>query len=54
MQTRVLHRVFSVCLLLALLGGCASYQGAQARPAKYEKDGKPASGDFRVNSVFTF
>jgi hypothetical protein len=47
------EKVLVICLLLAFLAGCA-YGGAQLKPAKHEKDGKPASGDYRVQSVFTF
>ena len=46
-------KAFIICLLLGILAGCA-YKGAQVKPDKYEKDGKPASGDCRVESVFKF
>lgn len=36
------------------LAGCASYQGAQVKPAKYYKDGKPVPGDYRAETVFEF
>lgn len=40
--------------LLGILTGCASYQGAQAKPAEYYQDGKPVPGDYRIESVFKF
>lgn len=39
---------------LGILGGCASYEGAVLKPEKYEKEGKPASGGYDVQSVFKF
>jgi hypothetical protein len=46
--------VFILCLLVGILGGCASYQGEQVKPAEYYKDGKPVPGNYRMESVFTF
>lgn len=54
MQTGLLKKVLLIALLLGSLAGCASYQGAQAKPAEYYQDGKPVPGDYRVESVFKF
>lgn len=54
MQTQILRRILIIGLLLGVLTGCASYQGAQAKPAEYYQDGKPVPGDYRVESVFKF
>jgi|GEM_PF-3791073 len=54
MRTRFLRIALIVCVLLGILGGCATYQGDRIRPAEYYRDGKPVPGNYRVESVFQF
>lgn len=54
MRASITMKVIAICIIVGVLTGCSSYKGAQAKPDKYYKDGKPVPGDFKVQHTFEF